>query len=92
MTTVKLFATLRDKAGASEIEIPFERGGTARELIDAIEHVKPGLASAIITPEGELTGAVHIFVGGRNVEWLDGLDTMIEGGETVFLVPPAAGG
>jgi molybdopterin synthase sulfur carrier subunit len=92
MTTVKLFATLRDIAGASEIEVPFDRGGTARELIDAVESVSPGLAEKIVTPEGELTGAVHIFVGGRNVEWIDGLDTMIEDGEKVFLVPPAAGG
>lgn len=91
MRTIKLIANLRDIAGAREIDVPFENGGTVRDLIRAIESVCPPLAEKIFR-DGQLTGLVHVFVQGRNVEWLNGLDTVIEDTEDLMLIPPVAGG
>lgn len=92
MRTIKLFATLRDFVGAKEITVPFEGGGTVRDLIQAIRQVNPALGDKIAESDGQLTGLVHIFVEGRNIEWLQGLDTVIADKDDLFMIPPVAGG
>lgn len=90
--TLRLFATLRDLAGQKEITVPFEDGQTVRQLIADIEAVMPHLAGEIMKPDGEMTGLVHILVHGRNIEWLNGLDTTIRASDDIVLMPPTAGG
>lgn len=92
MRTIKLFATLRDFVGAKEITVPFEAGGTARDLLQAIRQVNPALGDKIADNNGQLSGLVHIFVEGRNIDWLQGLDTVITEADEVFMIPPVAGG
>ena len=92
MRTITLFATLRDFVGAKEITVPFESGGTARDLIRAIQQANPALGDKIADRDGQLTGLVHIFVDGRNIEWLQGLDTVIRDQNELFMIPPVAGG
>ena len=41
---------------------------------------------------GELTGLVHILVHGRNIQWLQGLDTPICEQDILTFLPPSAGG
>jgi sulfur-carrier protein len=92
MKDVKLFATLRTMAGTKKLQVPFEDGGTVRDLVAAIGAVHPEIAAKLLDESGALSQVVHIYVHGRNVEWLDGLDTVINEGDDVLLVPPAAGG
>lgn len=89
---VRLFATLRDVAGCKEIEVPFEDGQTVRTFISTIQEMMPALGEEIITPDGELTGQVHVMVHGRNIHWLNGLDTTISERDELVLMPPSAGG
>ncbi|MDX1992575.1 MAG: ubiquitin-like small modifier protein 1 [bacterium] len=92
MKTVRLFATLRDIAGTKEIQIPFRDGQTVRELLSDVTVLHPKLGTAIVHPNGELTGLVHILVHGRNIYWLDGLDTTIREDDQLVFLPPSAGG
>jgi molybdopterin synthase sulfur carrier subunit len=93
MKTVKLFATLRDMAGGKkQISVPFEAGQPVRELVHAIAQTYPEIGEKLLGAEGDLSKVVHIYVRGRNVEWLDGLDTIVGEQDEVILVPPAAGG
>ena len=46
----------------------------------------------VLDENGDLSTLIHIYVRGRNVEWLDGLDTVITDKDDVFIVPPMAGG
>jgi MoaD family protein len=91
MKHLKLFATLRDVVGAPTITVAFEQG-TVRDLIGAIRQAHPALADQIVDGRGEMTGLVHIFVEGRNIDWLQHLDTHIAATDDVFLIPPVAGG
>ncbi len=91
MRQIRLLATLRVIAGVSEIAVDFEKG-TVRELIEAIRGVSPLLAAEIVDQDGQLTGAVHILVHGRNAVWLQGLDTPISPDDVITLIPPSAGG
>lgn len=92
MKTLRLFATLRDLAGTKEIQVPFQEGQTVRELVNSIREVNPRLGDEIMTPDGELTGLVHIMVHGRHIQWLQGLDTTIRAHDQIVLMPPTAGG
>lgn len=92
MIAVKLYATLRDIAGAKKLDVPFNYGGTARELMQAIAQASPSLGEKLLDGEGKPTGFAHIFVDGRNVMWLEDMDTVVESGSDVDLIPPVAGG
>ena len=92
MVTLKLLASLREVAGSKELTVPFEPGGTVRDLLRAIDTVNPAVGANIVGEDGELTGTVQVLVGGRNILWLDGLNTVIPPGQHVTLIPPAAGG
>jgi molybdopterin synthase sulfur carrier subunit len=92
MKTIKLFATLRDIAGTKNLDVPFEAGQTVRDLIRAIDATCPEIGSKLVDAQGNLSQVIHIYVRGRNVEWLNGLDTVIRDEDDVLLVPPAAGG
>jgi molybdopterin synthase sulfur carrier subunit len=92
MITLKLLASLRDVAGNKELNVPFEPGGTVRDLIRAIGQVSPEIRAKLVNEVGELSGETQILLSGRNVIWLDGLDTVIQPGTDITLIPPAAGG
>ncbi len=90
--TIKLFATLRDIAGTRELHVPFREGQTVRDLLTDVNAVHPQLGEAIWTHDGHLTGLVHIMVHGRNIEWLNGLETTIRESDQLVFLPPSAGG
>ncbi|MEM9950070.1 MAG: ubiquitin-like small modifier protein 1 [Chloroflexota bacterium] len=90
--TVRLFATLRDIAGQKEITVPFEDGQTVRQFLATVTDIMPELGHEILDETGELTGLVHVMVHGRNIHWLDGLDTTIKASDQLVLMPPSAGG
>jgi len=90
--TLKLFATLRDLTGTKEVDVNFEAGQTVRQLVASILDKHPTLGNAMLNDDGTLSGAVQILVHGRNIEWLNGLDTTIREEDIISLIPPSAGG
>lgn len=92
MLKITLYATLREIAGGKTLHIPFERGGTVRDFVAALRAAHPAIAEKLIDGAGQLSGEVHVFVQGRNVVWLEGLDTVIADGDEIDLIPPVAGG
>ena len=89
MTTVRIPPTLRAEVGG-ERQVPVE-GDTVRELLDDLMSRFPGLRSQLVEDE-ELAAFVNVYVGGEDVRMLDGLDTPVEQGSTVILLPAMAGG
>lgn len=90
--TLKLLSTLRDIVGRKELIIPVENGQSIREMIDVIITIHPVLGQKIMDESGELTGLVHFLVNGRNIMWLQGLDTVLTETDDIILLPPTAGG
>ena len=89
MTTVRIPPTLRTETGG-ERQVPAV-GDTVRELLDDLISRFPGLRSQLVEDE-ELAPFVNVYVGGEDVRMLDGLDTPVERGSTVILLPAMAGG
>jgi molybdopterin synthase sulfur carrier subunit len=89
---VKVYATLRIKIGQSKIKVHTGPGDTVRDAIrEALERY-PILTADVLTNDGELVNHVNIFLNGRNVRLLDGLDTVIQHGQRLDLFPPVGGG
>lgn len=92
MKTVRLFATVRDIVGSRTLSVPLHNGATVLDMICSIETTCPALGEKLLDETGQLSKLIHIYVRGRNVEWLEGLDTLIAEQDDVFIVPPMAGG
>lgn len=89
---VRFYATLRDLTGGGRVQVDLPPGATVRELLDAATARFPALAPLVWTPEGDLGDFVKVFVDGREVRYLQGLDTVINEGAVVDIFPPTAGG
>lgn len=88
--TVRVPTTLRTlTGGASEVSVD---GAKVSEVLANLEVAHPGFASRILDDEGALRRFVNVFVADDDVRFLDGLDTPIEDGQTLSIIPAVAGG
>jgi molybdopterin synthase sulfur carrier subunit len=88
--TVRLPSQLRTLVGGAG-EVPVE-ASTVREAIVAVDVAYPGIAVRVLDDRGALRRFVNVFVADEDVRFLNGLDTVLEPGQTVSLVPAVAGG
>jgi molybdopterin converting factor small subunit len=88
--TVRLPSQLRSLVGGVG-EVPVE-AATVREAILAVDGAYPGLAGRVLDESGALRRFVNVFVADEDVRFLNGLDTVLQAGQTVSLVPAVAGG
>jgi len=77
--TVRLFASLRERAGLATITRTLDEGATAGELLDALHLDFPGLSGV---------GRIAVAV---NSEYTD-LAHRLRDGDEVALIPPVSGG
>jgi molybdopterin converting factor small subunit len=89
MSVVRIPPQLRADVGGVR-ELPAE-GDTVRELLDDLMARFPALRSQLVEDD-ELAPFVNVYVEGEDVRTLDGLDTPVENGGTVILLPAMAGG
>lgn len=89
VVTVQLFAVLREVAGTSRLAV---EASSVQDVLSHLVRTYEGLGNRLLTPAGELREDVAVLVNGRNVRFLQGLDTSLAAGDTVTLIPPVAGG
>lgn len=66
-------------------------GSTLSELIDNLESANPGLRERLVA-DGKLHRFVNIYVNDEDVRFSGGLDTTIDDGDEVTILPAVAGG
>jgi molybdopterin converting factor small subunit len=89
MTTVRIPPTLRPEVGG-ERQVPAS-GETVRELLDDLTSRFPGLRTQLVEDD-DIAPFVNVYVEGEDVRTLDGIDTPVQHGSTVILLPAMAGG
>ncbi len=67
-------------------------GDNLQECINALESQFPGLKDRICDDGGEIRRFVNIYVNGEDVRFLSGLETQLNSGDEVSIVPAVAGG
>ena len=92
--TVKFFAYIRDPdyAGCKEMSWPVTRD--VRELGEQLsEKFGAKFRGEFFSPDGTALGErIIIFINGRNVKFLQELDTPLKDTDTVLVFPVVAGG
>ena len=89
MSHVRIPPQLRTEVGGAR-EVPAS-GSTVRELLDDLMDRFPALRPQLVEDD-EIAPFVNVYVEGEDVRTLDGLDTSVEHGSTVILLPAMAGG
>jgi molybdopterin synthase sulfur carrier subunit len=67
------------------------QGGTLGELIDNLDANHPGIKERLID-DGELRRFVNVYVNDEDVRFTGGLDTTLDDGDEVVVLPAVAGG
>lgn len=89
---VNFYAMLRMTTGVSSVEVETSGPVPMRSLIDlASEKTTPQLKADLLDGPDIKKGTL-LLVDGRNVLFLDGLDTMVEAGQVIAFFPPGGGG
>ncbi len=73
----------------AEVEV---KGNTAGEAVNALANAYPALKTHLFTEDGQLRDFINLFVGGVNINSLQGLDTPVADNSEVMIVPAIAGG
>src|ERR1700744_3042247 len=66
-------------------------GATVGEVLDSL-YERFGELRSRIAEDGGLRRFVNVYVGGEDIRFLDGLDTVVKDGDEVTILPAVAGG
>ena len=88
--TVKIPTQLRAVTGG-EAETAVEDAATVGDVLDGLYERYDGLRDRI-AEDGDLRRFVNVYVGGEDIRFLDGLDTAVDDGDEVTILPAVAGG
>jgi MoaD family protein len=75
-----------------ELRMEFAEGATIRSLLAVLTGRYGGLSDLLFSAPDSLRDLVNILKNGRNIQFLSGLDTPLDDGDTIALFPPVAGG
>ncbi|MBW3577760.1 MAG: MoaD/ThiS family protein [Actinobacteria bacterium] len=88
--TVRIPSPLRSLSdGMSEAQVD---ATDVRGAIEQLEAAHPGFRERLLDDDSQLRRFVNVFVRDEDVRFLNGLDTPVEDGDVVSIVPAVAGG
>ena len=90
MSTVFIPSVLRaNVGGVKSVEID---GDSIRAVVSGLVERHPSLGGQLMTQDGDLNRFVNVYVNGKDVRYLAGLDTPVAPTDEVRLLPAMAGG
>jgi MoaD family protein len=88
--TIKLPTILRKFAG-NEARVSAE-GATLAEVLKDLESRYPGITKNVIADDGSLHRFINVYVNDEDVRYLGSLETVVNEGDVVSILPAVAGG
>jgi MoaD family protein len=67
-------------------------GGSVRQVLDGLSRRYPDFADHLFGSDGQLRQFVNVYVNDEDIRYLGGLDTRVEDGDTISILPAVAGG
>jgi len=90
---ISFYATLRKIVGQKHIELEMPSRCSLSQILAAVVEAYPDLAEEVLDEKGELDRFIHLFVNGRSSKFLpEGMDTVVDGSQTIEFFPAVAGG
>ena len=92
MITVNFFTTLRIFLNTNQVIIQATEMSVNELLRKSEEQVSKRFLHKLLNQDGQILPGVMILVNGRNILHLQGVDTIVKGGDVVAIFPPGGGG
>jgi molybdopterin synthase sulfur carrier subunit len=89
---IKVFANFREICEGKMVTIDHVDNQPVLALLDALIESYPSMKEELFTAEKELKPMIHVFVNGKNIIHLEGLQTTVYQSDQIALFPPVAGG
>jgi len=89
---VRVYATLRPIVGGPSVQLETGPGAPVRSLLDELIARWPAMKAELFDDSGALHNNIHVFVNGRDVRYMGGLETLIPEGADLRIFPPVGGG
>jgi len=90
MTSVKVKVSTTILVNRAEMDIEADRVGEALKMI--MERYGERMKGRIFDKEGKLNKFLDIYVNGRNINLLNGLDTELRDGDSITVLRVVSGG
>ncbi len=90
MATIKIPPVLRSSTGGQK-EVLAE-GDNVREVLRQLAQEHPATEGQLFGDEGELNRYVNVYLNDEDVRVLSGLETEVNEGDTLVILPAMAGG
>jgi molybdopterin synthase sulfur carrier subunit len=90
--TVRFYATLRDLTSKkTPIDVELDEGATVSNLLDVL-FLDSAIKPAITDENQNIRSDISILRNGREIRFLDGVDTELKSGDEISFFPVVAGG
>jgi MoaD family protein len=67
-------------------------GGTVAAVLESLEHQHPGFKAQITDQNGQLHRFINLYRNGEDIRYLAQLETTLDDGDVVAILPAVAGG
>lgn len=91
---VRTILTIKQVLGKGELELSMPEQSTLQELVAMlVDRFGHELASLLLDREtGHRLPHIRYMVNGRDIAFLDGMETELQAGDEVLILPPVSGG
>jgi len=91
---VRTILTIKKILGTGEIELSVPEKSTLQELVTKlVNNFGDELASLLLESETrKVLPHIRLMVNGRDIAFLNGMDTVLQPGDEVLILPPVSGG
>ena len=92
--TVRTILTIKKILGKGEIELSVPEKSTMQELVTTlVNSFGDELASLLLDPKTrKILPHIRLMVNGRDIAFLSGMETVLQPGDDVLILPPVSGG
>jgi molybdopterin synthase sulfur carrier subunit len=87
---LRFFANFREAVGQKELGWEVDDGATVGSVLREVEAAYPEVD--IFDEDGEIREFLSIMKNGREITYLEGVDTPLDSDDTISVFPPVAGG
>ena len=67
-------------------------GDSVRQVFEELNRRYPSFQQGLFGPDGQLRQFVNVYVNDEDIRYLGRLDTRVEDGDTISILPAVAGG
>ena len=84
---IQLNATLRGRFGLRDVPVDLPEGSTVRDALNLLQASMPDLYAALVDENGQVRDDIFMLRNGRNIRFLEGLDTPLSTNDTINCFP-----